>query len=139
MSKEPVSSQVLELFRECASTFVGKSLDYGSSYQLIGDTLDMWFPSGVWIDEPEEHAFHGIFVRMLEKMVRIKNLAYSKDVAAINEGVDDSLKDLATYALMAAQIARTVGVPDSGKCDGCDTCDTHPDEEETKPDTKISI
>lgn len=49
----------------------------------------------------EEYGLTSFLVRMDDKMNRIKNLNKSNDVAVIGESIEDTLLDLANYAVLA--------------------------------------
>ena len=49
----------------------------------------------------EEYGLTSFLVRMDDKMNRIKNLNKSNDVAVIGENIEDTLLDLANYAVLA--------------------------------------
>jgi hypothetical protein len=51
-------------------------------------------------------AINGILVRMNDKMERLKNLTYHTDGEPQNESIDDSLVDIANYAVIAMMVRR---------------------------------
>jgi hypothetical protein len=56
----------------------------------------------------KEFGLDGIIIRLSDKMLRLKNLAYHKDnitmSAPCNESIDDTLMDIANYANIALVI-----------------------------------
>ena len=65
--------------------YIKKNHDYGDS---VSKTFD-------------EYGLTSFLVRMDDKMNRIKNLNKSNDVAVIGENIEDTLLDLANYAVLA--------------------------------------
>lgn len=58
------------------------------------------------ISEAPGGAMNGLLVRMHDKMARLKNLTYNKTEAPNHESVEDSLKDLANYAVIGLLVLR---------------------------------
>lgn len=59
----------------------------------------------------KEYGFHGVMVRMSDKMARIKNLLRGDLVnvpARVDEAIDDTLLDLSNYALIAYVMRRKI-------------------------------
>ncbi len=51
-------------------------------------------------------AMNGLLVRMHDKMERLKNLSYNKSNTPNYESVEDTLKDLANYAIIGLLVQR---------------------------------
>ena len=59
------------------------------------------------ISEAPGGAMNGLLVRMHDKMARLKNLTYTKHGAEPNyESIEDTLKDLANYAVIGLLVQR---------------------------------
>lgn len=59
------------------------------------------------ISEAPGGAMNGLLVRMHDKMARLKNLTYVKHGAEPNyESIEDTLKDLANYAVIGLLVQR---------------------------------
>ncbi len=51
-------------------------------------------------------AMNGLLVRMHDKMERLKNLSYNKSNTPNYESIEDTLKDLANYAIIGLLVQR---------------------------------
>jgi predicted DNA-binding protein len=51
-------------------------------------------------------AMNGLLVRMHDKMERLKNLSYNKGNTPNYESIEDTLKDLANYAIIGLLVQR---------------------------------
>ena len=79
-----------EIYEDLASILTSKQLDYGPGN----------------INNAPGGAINGILVRMNDKMERLKNLTYHSDGEPQNESIDDSLIDIANYAVIAMMVRR---------------------------------
>jgi len=85
-----------EVLDEIASLHDKKGRDYGIGVDTLGNvrSSEQWgIPA--WI---------GTLVRANDKIVRLQNAAKGSDLA--NEGVEDSLMDLAAYSIIALVLYR---------------------------------
>lgn len=80
------------IFEELCDVLCTKQVDYGP------DNINN-APGG---------AMNGILVRMSDKMERLKNLTYHAEGDPNHESVDDSLLDIANYAVIALMVRRGV-------------------------------
>lgn len=79
-----------EIYEELANILGSKQLDYGPGN----------------INNAPGGAINGILVRMNDKMERLKNLTYHMKGEPQNESIDDSLIDIANYAVIAMMVRR---------------------------------
>ena len=79
-----------EIYEELANILASKQLDYGPGN----------------INNAPGGAINGILVRMNDKMERLKNLTYHSEGEPQNESIDDSLIDIANYAVIAMMVRR---------------------------------
>jgi hypothetical protein len=79
-----------EVYEELANILGSKQLDYGPGN----------------INNAPGGAINGILVRMNDKMERLKNLTYYSEGEPQNESIDDSLIDIANYAVIAMMVRR---------------------------------
>ena len=80
----------IEVYEELSRVLVSKQLDYGPGN----------------INNAPGGAMNGILVRMNDKMERLKNLTYHSEGEPQNESIDDSLVDIANYAVIAMMVRR---------------------------------
>jgi hypothetical protein len=86
-------------------TFVQKNRDYGNSYIVAGQTIQLWFPEGVILDSQLKITFFQILVRMLDKVLRTSNLILrSKDPEVDEEKAYQTIADNGVYSFMLAEI-----------------------------------
>ena len=76
------------VYEMLSDVLVSKQLDYGPGN----------------INNAPGGAMNGILVRMNDKMERLKNLTYHGDGEPQNESIDDSLVDIANYAVIAMMV-----------------------------------
>jgi Nucleotide modification associated domain 1 len=82
-----------KIYDELLAILVKKQIDYGP--------YNIWHAPG--------GATNGLMVRMSDKIERLKNLIYSpKSDKPKNESLEDSLVDLANYAVIALMVQRGV-------------------------------
>ena len=79
-----------EVYEDLANILTSKQLDYGPGN----------------INNAPGGAINGILVRMNDKMERLKNLTYHSEGEPQNESIDDSLIDIANYAVIAMMVRR---------------------------------
>jgi len=78
------------VYEELSNVLVSKQLDYGPGN----------------INNAPGGAMNGVLVRMNDKMERLKNLIYHSEGEPQNESIDDSLVDIANYAVIAMMVRR---------------------------------
>jgi len=76
------------VYEMLSDVLVSKQLDYGPGN----------------INNAPGGAMNGILVRMNDKMERLKNLIYHSEGEPQNESIDDSLVDIANYAVIAMMV-----------------------------------
>jgi hypothetical protein len=76
------------VYEMLSDILVSKQLDYGPGN----------------INNAPGGAMNGILVRMNDKMERLKNLIYHSEGEPQNESIDDSLIDIANYAVIAMMV-----------------------------------
>jgi DNA polymerase II small subunit/DNA polymerase delta subunit B len=76
------------VYEMLSDILVSKQLDYGPGN----------------INNAPGGAMNGILVRMNDKMERLKNLIYHSEGEPQNESIDDSLVDIANYAVIAMMV-----------------------------------
>lgn len=76
------------VYEKLSDVLVAKQLDYGPGN----------------INNAPGGAMNGILVRMNDKMERLKNLMYHSEGEPQNESIDDSLIDIANYAVIAMMV-----------------------------------
>lgn len=88
---ELIASKFLEELLECSILFNQKQHDYGSGN--IG-----------------KFGYDGVVVRLSDKLERIINLQKrgGKDIAVADEAIEDTLRDIANYALIAIMCRKGV-------------------------------
>jgi hypothetical protein len=80
----PFESRVQEILSDLQSTLYSKNADYGDSHAKLTEEL------GETV----------ILVRLMDKLNRLKQLLLSEYQARVNESIEDTLKDLAGYAIL---------------------------------------
>ena len=88
----------IEVYEELSRVLVSKQLDYGPGN----------------INNAPGGAMNGVLVRMNDKMERLKNLIYHSEGEPQNESIDDSLVDIANYAVIAMMVRRGSWPPNLG-------------------------
>jgi hypothetical protein len=95
------SPEYFKLLDEMKELHAKKSADYGRGVDPFANVrASTEFGVPAWV---------GVMIRANDKMHRIKSFIQNGDLA--NESVEDSLKDLAAYALIALVLKREVGEP----------------------------
>lgn len=74
----------MEICLELNKIYEAKNTDYGDVFSKIRKEL------GDWV----------ILVRLSDKLERLKTLLGKREESRVNESIDDTLKDLANYAIM---------------------------------------
>ena len=96
-----------KLFGEWSHTFKAKNSDYGSSYILAAQTVQLWFPEGVTLNSEIKQVYFGLLVRMLDKLLRASNLILRDSQAQVkDEKAYQTLGDLGAYGFMAAEAVK---------------------------------
>lgn len=79
----------IELYQQIVgdmeALYIAKNKDYGNS---VGDTFD-------------RYGLVSFLVRMEDKLNRLRTLNQSQDAAVKDERIEDTLQDLANYAILA--------------------------------------
>lgn len=88
----PGSLAFMEVLEEMRATHIKKSQDYGEPTDPLANVRNGAEVVGI---EP----WRGCLVRVADKMQRIKS--YCRDGRLANEGFEDALLDLASYAIIA--------------------------------------
>lgn len=102
MKTDTVSSgdpTYLKLLEEMKELHIKKNMGYS------GDSVDRWANfrlSGAFGVSP----FLGVMVRMSDKWIRITNLIKNPSFDKVGEAIEDTLMDLASYALIAICLRR---------------------------------
>ena len=87
-SIEQFKDNAAEKYGDLESILISKQLDYGPGN----------------INNAPGGAMNGVLVRMNDKMERLKNLIYHTEGEPLNESIDDSLIDIANYAVIAMMV-----------------------------------
>lgn len=90
--ERPGSLAFMEILEEIRQTHIKKSQDYGDPLDALANIRSGAEFVGI---EP----WRGCLVRVADKMQRIKS--YCRDGRLANEGFEDALLDLASYAIIA--------------------------------------
>lgn len=80
----PFESRVQEILSDLQSTLYSKNADYGDSHAKLTEEL------GETV----------ILIRLMDKLNRLKQLLMSENQARVNESIEDTLEDLAGYAVL---------------------------------------
>ncbi len=81
--------------QQMLATTRAKNADYADARDAFANFRAVEHLSNGKID-----AFDGIITRMTDKLTRIINLRFRSNVAAVEESIEDSAKDLAVYAVI---------------------------------------
>jgi hypothetical protein len=92
MAKKPVP----DMLRDAAGIYEQRNKIYGDNYKKFGPALQQLFPNVV-LRTPDDFNRFGILVQLFSKMSRYCN-------AFANGGHDDSLDDIAVYAMMLKEL-----------------------------------
>lgn len=105
-SVKPRAKRVQEIAQQwIGETFVQKNQDYGCSYIIAGQTIDLWFPEGIVLDSQLKITFFQLLTRMLDKLVRTSNLILrSKPNEVEDEKAYQTIADNGVYSFIAAEI-----------------------------------
>lgn len=88
-------------------TFVQKNTDYGSSYILAGETIELWFPEGVTLDSQLKVIFFQLLTRMLDKLIRTSNLVLRGKAELVeDEKAYQTIADNGVYSFMTAELLK---------------------------------
>lgn len=92
---EKPDNEIIKIYEELKGLYISKNSDYGNSFQEVRE---------------EFNNFPVILIRLSDKFKRVKNLLSQKYDCTIenpnNESVEDSLLDLANYAIMEVACMR---------------------------------
>lgn len=94
------SQDYLNLLDEAKELHIKKNAGYAGA-----DNPDAW-ANFREADELGVSAFRGCLVRMSDKYVRVKNLLKDPRNEKVGESLEDTLKDLSAYALIAVCLLR---------------------------------
>lgn len=92
-----MKDRVLELLEECAEIRKERNPNYGGSYKTVGSIFKAIFPEGVELKTEDDFNRFCVFGAVIGKISR-----YSPNFSDC--GHADSLKDIANYALMLAEL-----------------------------------
>lgn len=84
---------------EAAGIYEERNRLYGDNYKHFGPSLSALFPNGVKVNTPHDFNRLGIFVQVFSKLTR-----YAQNFD--RGGHEDSLDDLAVYAMMLKELDR---------------------------------
>jgi hypothetical protein len=96
-----ISELVPEALKAWAVKFESKNDNYGNSWLLTGQTINLWFPQGLTLNTPRRQIMHGLITRMLDKIIRAANIELAGAEDKVGEKASESLFDLGVYAFMA--------------------------------------
>jgi hypothetical protein len=115
MKKKPRAERVKDIAKDwVGDLFVKKNRDYGNSYIVAGQTLQLWFPEGVVLDTQLKITFFQILVRMIDKILRTANLILKGvEPEVAEEKAYQTIADNGVYSFMMAEICLN-GVEDDG-------------------------
>ena len=74
----------IDICRELNDIYIAKNKDYGDSFSKSFKEYGMMMPC----------------IRLEDKLNRLKSITKNKEQKVINESIEDTLKDLANYAIM---------------------------------------
>ena len=90
----PYEQKYMEVIEILKKTFLQKNHDYGSSVRKNYNKFEAY---------GKNEGLKYVFGRIAEKYDRLENLIYGKDSnQVIDESIEDSLLDMANYAILAA-------------------------------------
>lgn len=90
----PYEQKYMEVIEILKKIFLQKNHDYGSSVRKNYDKFEAY---------GKNEGLKYVFGRIAEKYDRLENLIYGKDSnQVIDESIEDSLLDMANYAILAA-------------------------------------
>lgn len=90
----PYEQKYMDVIEILKKTFLKKNHDYGSSVRKNYDKFEAY---------GKNEGLKYVFGRIAEKYDRLENLIYGKDSnQVIDESIEDSLLDMANYAILAA-------------------------------------
>jgi hypothetical protein len=97
MNNEVVADAFVSVLHELEDMFMRKNADYGDSFnQLREEEEEICELLG--IAPPPWSLF--TWLRLMDKMKRLRQFLAPKHEARVEESIDDTLKDLANYAIM---------------------------------------
>ena len=88
-----------KILEDMLETFCKKQLDYGSQNITLGGDLEN--------NDDKNFALVGLWMRMNDKMQRIKNIIFSQKKTQ-NEPLSDSWVDLAVYAIICRIVDKKI-------------------------------
>lgn len=106
--RHPLSQKFHDSLRELGDMHDRKQADYGSDDNPFANVVDGANDIGI---EP----WKGALLRMNDKMKRLNRAARTGTLT--NEGVEDSLIDLAVYAMIALVLRREAALEEKGTYD----------------------
>lgn len=87
--------------RDAATIYEQRNKLYGDNYKHFGPSLSALFPNGLTVKSPHDFNRLGLLVQVFSKLTR-----YAQNFE--RGGHEDSLDDLAVYAMMLKEIDRGV-------------------------------
>ena len=97
---------MLENLETWKEGFQRKNENYGASWQMAGETLNLWFPDGITLDTLRKQQIHGLIVRLLDKLIRAANLELTGEPDKVGEASQDTFCDMGIYSFMGASICQ---------------------------------
>jgi len=101
LSNQDLAKLVPEAIKAWAAKFENKNDNYGNSWLLTGQTLNLWFPAGLTLSTARRQIIHGLLTRMLDKLIRAANLELAGAQDKVGERASETFFDLGVYAFMA--------------------------------------
>ena len=101
LDNQKLAGAVTGFMEGWTDTFRRKNRNYGNSWLLTGETLALWFPSGLQVDSVKKQIILGLITRMLDKIIRAAHIELQNVPDLVNEDSSESFFDLGVYAFMA--------------------------------------
>lgn len=108
MNNKQISDSVPKILEAWLETYKNKNSNYGNSWLLTGQTLNLWFPQGIVLDTPRKQIVHGLIVRMLDKIIRLAHLELVGEPDKVGEKSSETAGDLGVYGFMAGAVTSGV-------------------------------
>ena len=105
MDHTKIKEQVFSAMDKWRETFGKKNCNYGDSWLLTGQTIDLWFPDGLELNTVRRHIMYGLITRMLDKLIRLAHLELAGVPDEVGEASSETAGDLGVYGLMASGLA----------------------------------
>ena len=90
-----------EVLKAATNTFKERHDVYGDNYLVVGEVMKALFPSGIYLQDEDDHNRFHLFMLQIVKLTR-----YTQNWD--NGGHEDSLLDLSVYAAMLVDVDRKI-------------------------------